>query len=101
MWSTVMLKLVVWCSSIHSAFCAHALTKSITGAAAPPVQHAVLMPLFMPLQGLGRKRLLVLSTAFNGWHAQAQLQLYRRHVVRVVGRKVNNGLLLKAFNCWR
>jgi len=59
------------------------------------------MSLFMSLQGLGRKRLLVLSTAFTGWREQAQLQLYRRHVVRVVGHKVNNGLLLKTFNCWR
>lgn len=44
---------------------------------------------------------MVLSAAFKAWRQETELQLYRRQVVLVVGRKVNNGLLLKAFNCWR
>lgn len=43
----------------------------------------------------------MLAAAFRGWREETQLQLYRRHVVVVLGTKVNNGLLLKALNCWR
>jgi hypothetical protein len=43
----------------------------------------------------------VLAIAFKGWREETQLQLYRRHVVVVLSHKVNNGTLLKAFNCWR
>jgi hypothetical protein len=43
----------------------------------------------------------VLAVAFRGWREEVQLQLYRRHVVVVLNHKINNGVLLKAFNCWR
>lgn len=43
----------------------------------------------------------MLAVAFRGWREEVQLQLYRRHVVVVLNHKVNNGVLLKAFNCWR
>lgn len=44
---------------------------------------------------------MVLTAAFRGWQEEVQLQQYRRHVVVILSHKVNNGLLLKAFNCWR
>lgn len=53
------------------------------------------------LQGAARRRHLVLAIAFRGWREETQLQLYRRHVVVLLSHKVNNGTLLKAFNCWR
>lgn len=52
-------------------------------------------------QGSSRRRHSVLSAAFRGWQEEVQLQQYRRHVVVILSHKVNNGLLLKAFNCWR
>jgi hypothetical protein len=57
--------------------------------------------LFLGLQGSTRRRRSVLSAAFRGWQEEVQLQQYRRHVVVILSHKVNNGLLLKAFNCWR
>lgn len=52
-------------------------------------------------QGLSQRQRGVLSSAFRNWREEVQLQGYRRQVIAVVSVKVNNGLLLKAFNCWR
>jgi hypothetical protein len=57
--------------------------------------------LVLGLQGSSWRRRFVLSAAFRGWQEEVQLQQYRRHVVVILSHKVNNGLLLKAFNCWR
>jgi hypothetical protein len=52
-------------------------------------------------QGLTRWQQGVLAGCVRGWRQQAQLQLYRRRVIAVVGTQVSNGVLLRAFNCWR
>jgi hypothetical protein len=39
--------------------------------------------------------------AFRVWRQTAQLQVYRRHVVQVMGSRMSNGLLFKTFSCWR
>eukprot|EP00879_Flechtneria_rotunda_P025241 GHRR01026812.1.p1 GENE.GHRR01026812.1~~GHRR01026812.1.p1 ORF type:complete len:201 (+),score=50.10 GHRR01026812.1:856-1458(+) len=43
----------------------------------------------------------LLAITFRGWRQITELQLYRCHIIEVVGGRVNNGLLLKALNCWR
>ncbi|KAF6256503.1 hypothetical protein COO60DRAFT_99985 [Scenedesmus sp. NREL 46B-D3] len=39
--------------------------------------------------------------AFRAWRQAAQLQVYRRHVVQVMGSRMSSGLLFKTFSCWR
>lgn len=53
------------------------------------------------VHGLGRHARGVLAVALRGWGEEVQLQAYRRRVVAVVGARVTNGQLLRAWNGWR
>jgi hypothetical protein len=61
----------------------------------------LLLLLLLRRQGLSRRQQGVLAASFQDWRASAQLQVYRRNVIAVVSHKVSNGLLLRAYNCWR
>jgi len=43
----------------------------------------------------------LMRSVLRSWRQATDILLYRRHVIQVVSIKVNNGLMLKAFNCWR